>query len=263
MVRYCVYLVCGRTTRGTRRRYVGYTRSLVLRQFWHGLKVKPCWMRCLKPEETRYDVLQSGFEALGEALCSEAVLAAKEILKCPLTARGGPWSSPKKLTEDQLALVRKVAKCRELEELYSLTGDKRTALARHLANVPFEHQAVEEGPRVFLRTSNKSGTPGNRMRRMQLWDGCYERNDENHKVAHRGVDWQARRTVETSRRPLRRKKKCVLCQCRGKQEGKKQKPNSGRDVCRNNALRGGGENSTRRYLRELFRDNSKARCQAP
>ena len=204
MVRYCVYLVCGRTTRGTRRRYVGFTRSLVVRKYWHGLKTKPCWMRCLRAEENRYDVLQSGFKTLGEALCAEAVLAAKEILKCPLTVRGGPWSSPKKLTEEQLALVRKVANCKELDELYSLaTSDKRTALARHLADVPFEHEEVDESPRVFLRTSNKSGTPGNRMRRMHLWEGRYERNDEFHQVAHRGVHLQERRAVETARRPLR------------------------------------------------------------
>ena len=41
------------------------------------------------------------------------------------------------------------------------------------------------------------------MRRMHLWEGRYERNDEFHQVAHRGVHVQERRTVETARRPLR------------------------------------------------------------
>ena len=61
----------------------------------------------------------------------------------PLTAGGGPSSSPKISTQEQLDLVRKVANCKKLKEFYSLTDDKRTALARHLANVLSEQQEVD------------------------------------------------------------------------------------------------------------------------
>ena len=61
----------------------------------------------------------------------------------PLTAGGGPSSSPKNSTQEQLDLVRKVANCKTLKEFYSLTDDKRTALARHLANILFEQQEVD------------------------------------------------------------------------------------------------------------------------
>ena len=53
MVRYTVYSVDGVTTRGTKRTYVGYTRSLSVRKFYHQLKTKPAFMRCMKPEDVR------------------------------------------------------------------------------------------------------------------------------------------------------------------------------------------------------------------
>ena len=45
MVNYSVYLVTGRTVRGTPRAYVGYTRALDVRKHFNRLQGEPCWMR--------------------------------------------------------------------------------------------------------------------------------------------------------------------------------------------------------------------------
>ena len=73
-----------------------------------------------------------------------------------LTAGGGPSSSPIFFTQEQLDLVRKVANCKNLEEFYSLTDDKRTALACHLANVPFEKQEVDGVHAVVFALQTKT-----------------------------------------------------------------------------------------------------------
>ena len=214
-LRYCVYLVTGWTTRGTYRRYIGYARSLTVRKYWHGLKKKPAWMRCMRKETLTYDSLKSGLTSLADALREEAIISAAEICKHPLTARGGPWSSPKKLSEAQLMLAKQVAKSETTEQLYSLvSADRRSSPARHLSNVKFdvtedEHKNVT----VFMRTRRDSGTPGNRVRRSHIWEGRYEPNDDNHKIAQRGRDFSERRKLETSRREKRRKKTLCFAIC--------------------------------------------------
>ena len=204
--RYCVYLVTGFTVRGTLRRYIGYTRSLVLRRYWQNLPEKPAWMRCLRSEGKTYTELRTGLTSLADALLEEAIQSARLISKYPLTTRGGPWSSPKRLTDSQLDVIRQVAACKTAEDLYPFTADGRNALARHLANVSFE--CVEENDvvaQVRMRTSNRSGTPGNKVRRSHIYENRYTRGDKDHRRAHRGIDEEERRMVETSRRPKRAK----------------------------------------------------------
>ena len=74
----------------------------------------------------------------------------------PLAASGGPWTVPKNVTQEQFDLVRKVPNCEKLQEPDSLTSDKGTALARHLANVPSEQQEVDGVHAVVVRTSKKA-----------------------------------------------------------------------------------------------------------
>ena len=156
-------------------------------------------------EETRYDELETGLTSLAVALTREAVLSAREIVKSPFLSRGGPWSHPAKLTETQLTEAEKVAECNTPEEVLELCTDGRTALSRHLANVSFCTETVDNVQRVSLRTSNRSGTPGNKVRRDHLREKRYEQNDDFHQQAKRGRDVKARRSTETERRPSRAK----------------------------------------------------------
>ena len=165
-------------------------------------------------EETRYDELETGLSSLAVALTREAVLSAREIAKSPFLSRGGPWSHPAKLTETQLTEAEKVAECNTPEEVLELCTDGRTALSRHLANVSFCTETVENVQRVSLRTSNRSGTPGNKVRRDHLDKERYKQNDELHQQAQRGKDAKARREAETERRPSRAKKMSLYTHAR-------------------------------------------------
>ena len=83
-------------------------------------------------QETEYTVLKQHVESKAEALAQEAMFAAKAIKQKPCQVRGGPWSSPKPLSEAQLEQVRKVSLCTSLLELKKLVAkDSRTALSRH------------------------------------------------------------------------------------------------------------------------------------
>ena len=134
-------------------------------------------------KETCYDELETGLTSLAEALARDAVYSAKEIVKSPFLSRGGPWSHPQTLSETQLAEAQKVSKCSTPEEVVELCTDGRTALSHHLANVSFCVETVDNVQRVSLRTSKRSGTPGNQVRRDHLRTTRYERNDEFHQQA--------------------------------------------------------------------------------
>ena len=213
MVSYLVYLVTGKTSRGTGRGYVGFTRSLDVRKHFHRLQSKPCWMRPWLGE-TEYVVLREGLENKAVALAEEAILAAKAILQKPCQVRGGPWSSPKPLSETQLDQVRRVSLCSSLVELKQLVGeDSRTALARHLLDLDFCSQELPSAaPEVMVRLprSSRSGTPGNEMRKRLKREKRHllgtKRFQERLKNAHRGKDPSKRRALETEKRPSRSKK---------------------------------------------------------
>ena len=161
-------------------------------------------------EEVKHFDLETGLTTLAEALAREAVLSAREILKSPFLVRGGPWSHPQPLSSFQRAEAKRVAKCESPEEVVALCTDGRSALARHMANVSFKTNSPDGVQRVVLRTSNRSGTPGNQMRRTHLWEGRYEEGDEFHLKAHRGVDVKERRELETSKRASRAKTVCFV-----------------------------------------------------
>ena len=89
-------------------------------------------------EDFRYQVLENKLPSLSAALVAEAMWAARHIVTDPATTRGGPWSSPKPLTESQLDLVREVSKVRSCKSLVEISGrDRRSALYRHLCSLTF------------------------------------------------------------------------------------------------------------------------------
>ena len=157
-------------------------------------------------EDFHYQVLENNLPSLSAALVAEAMWAARHIVTDPATTRGGPWSSPKPLTESQLELVREVSKVRSCKSLVEISErDRRSALYRHLCSLTFasEPSARSHPYRgMFVRTSSRSGTPGNLCRSRKIFEGRLVKGSRRHKRSHRGVDVKARRAQETaSRKP--------------------------------------------------------------
>ncbi len=92
---YYIYALTFLSRRGTRREYIGYTRSVDARVAFHKQWPTPF----AKPSGTDFHVrtLEEGIASKECALALEALHAARAILKTPATARGGPWASPKPL----------------------------------------------------------------------------------------------------------------------------------------------------------------------
>ena len=205
MVTYSVYAVRGVTARGTKRTYIGYTRAIDVRKHYHRLPTKPAFMRCWLGE-LQYEKLKLNIMDKTSALIEEAKFAAEQILQSPSTVRGGPWSSPKPLTEAQMDCIRRVSLCTTDTEIVQLAReDERSCLARHLHDLKFQNDAPST-PIVVFRM-NRSGTPGHLRRKQALYAGTYKPNDKKHRQAHFGVDDKEQRRVETSSRPSRSKKK--------------------------------------------------------
>ena len=157
-------------------------------------------------EDFHHQVLETNLPSLSAALVAEAMWAARHIVKDPATRRGGPWSFPKPLTESQLELVREVSKVRVCKSLVEISErDRRSALYRHLCSLNFGSEPCESSHLyrgMFVRTSSRSGTPGNLCRSRKIFEGRLVKGSRRHKRSHRGVDVKGRRAQETtSRKP--------------------------------------------------------------
>ena len=152
-------------------------------------------------------ILESNLPSKAVALVAEALHAARQVSKNPTTARGGPWSSPRKLTTEQLNNVRQVSKLRSTSSLFELaTNDRRSSLHKHLSDLSFSGEHSPEATAYkggYVRMSNRSGTRGNACRKDRVRRGVYVQGDKDHKRSHRGVDQQARRVAEYKNRKLR------------------------------------------------------------
>ena len=201
---YYIYALTFLSRRGTRREYIGYTRSVDARVAFHKQWPTPF----AKPSGTDFHVrtLEEGIASKECALALEALHAARAILKTPATARGGPWASPKPLSASAMGDVGAVAQCRSLLAIDALAQqNRRGALYRHLKDLVFdrpEEAAVGE-PVVrgaVVRRRVRSGTPGNACRKKQILQGKLKSGSLQHRRLHRGRDPAARRGVETARR---------------------------------------------------------------
>ena len=134
--------------------------------------------------------------------------AARHIVTDPTTTRGGPWSSLKPLRESQLQQVRQVATVRCSERLVEISEeDRRSALYKHLCSLIFAFEPSADSHLyrgMFVRTSSRSGTPGNRCRAQRIRDGTLVQGSRRHKRSHRGVHVKARRAQETASRKPRK-----------------------------------------------------------
>ena len=84
MTIYKVYAAHGVTWYGTKRTYVGSTRSLKARSHFHRLRsTQPVWMRCWTDGEPRYEILKASVYPKHQALLYEALLAAQAIAADP------------------------------------------------------------------------------------------------------------------------------------------------------------------------------------
>ena len=153
-------------------------------------------------EELKYNVLASDLESLSDALCLEALFTARKLTQAPAQVRGGPWSSPKPLSETQLKQAQQTAKCETLDALAVLAStDQRSCLAKHLANVSFVTSTDAVGnTRVVVARRNRSGTRGNVCRKRALKDKVYTRTSWDHYFAHRGANAEENRSREYANR---------------------------------------------------------------
>lgn len=192
-------------------------------------------------KDMEYKVLKKDIAGKERALLDEALFAAREIMRTPSSARGGPWSSPKPLTCNQIDLIQKVARCTTHAEVLELAStDARSALARHLCqrvctdphcdvcflsdmiscgmlvwllllislcacDLSFSTEAAAQSQEAIRVRCNRSGTPGNVRRKRSLMTGEYLQNDAQHQRAHRGRDVSERRRFETTKRLSRAK----------------------------------------------------------
>ena len=200
------------TKRGTRRKYIGSTKWLHLREGF--LKSKPpAYMRCMDADgKLDVKVLEEGIESKAAALAVEALLAARGIAKDPRRTRGGPWSQPGPLGASALAEIRAVAACRSLVSLSGVAAERpKGPLARHLRDLKFVKAAGAPAEATVTRgahvvrvrrkpSSGRTGTPGNQCRAEQLDRGVFARGSSAHRRLHRGRSPTACRRRETARR---------------------------------------------------------------
>ena len=228
---YCIYRAFFRTERGTYRAYVGHTGSLEERK--RTLRTKPPdW---LKPGVGSVDVLvvEEGIASKSVALVLEAMHAARAICSRPHTCRGGPWSSPRALSDAALRDVAAVARCRSLTSIWDIARQRKGgALWKHLEDLAFTAASDAPSSAVVVRgawvhrikrsgrsgasgpsgQSGRSGasgpsgrgTPGNKHRRKLVLARKLKRTDLKHKQLHRGRVPTVRRQAETLNRGGRR-----------------------------------------------------------
>lgn len=208
---YILYCVSFKTAKGTFRKYVGFTRSLVLREWWHARK-PVAWMKCSeRGGEWSYDVLDTA-PTKAAALALEALHAARLMVSAMDEVRGGPWVKPT-LPDGAEAEIRAVAPIRSFDRLAEVAEElKGGLLYKHLKELNFVDAAsapagavVTRGAVVVRRRKGgKSGSTGNASRKSQMRDKNFVKGSNRHKRLHRGIDYAERRAVEQSRRPPRR-----------------------------------------------------------
>lgn len=208
MVRYSVYKVDFTTKKGTPRTYVGYTRSVDLREHWHKMK-PPKWVKPRKQDsELKFEILEQDIENLETALALEALHAARRIAASPNTCRGGPWLKPTMDDSSWLQEVRDVARMTSLMSVSSYAAKSPDGnLNRHLKDLEFvkPNDAPQATPvrRAVVMRKSRSGTPGNKNRADQVRRGTLKKPSAAHTRSHRGKIPQERRALETSKRVRR------------------------------------------------------------
>lgn len=210
---YYVYCVTFTTRQRTGRRYVGYTRALELRTWWH-FKKPVAFMKCAeRGGEWSYDVLEADIPSKEAALALEALHAARLINAEPDHVRGGPWVKPT-LPHGAMSEVRAVASVRSLPRLHEIAEEMRGGLLwKHLKDLKFVTESeAPSGARatrgyVVLRKrkSGKSGCTGATSRRNQIARKVLKPGGKLCKRLHRGITPKAQRAVETAKRPRRRR----------------------------------------------------------
>lgn len=208
MVRYIVYKVYFTTKKGTRRSYVGYTRSVDLREQWHKMK-PPAWVKPRKQDsDLKFEILEQDIQNSETALALEALHAARHIAGSPDTCRGGPWLKPTMPDLSWLQEVRDVARMTSLMSVSNYAAKSPDGnLSHHLKDLEFVKpdaapQATPVRRAVVIRKS-RSGTPGNRNRADQVRRGTLKAAGGSLRRSHRGKIPKDRRAVETSKRVRR------------------------------------------------------------
>ena len=204
MTIYKIYAAHGVTWYGTKRVYIGSTRSLKVRSHFHRLRsTQPAWMRCWTDEDPSYVILKSSLYPKDQALLYEALLAAKAIKADPQQARGGPWSTVH-LSQFAFAQISEVARLNNVSELFAYAQkDKRSALWQHLRDVAFDTNLNSESGRAGAYSkSGRSGTAGNKWLKKALKSGRIVRGTPEHRQCKRGG---ISRTEEYRRRNARDK----------------------------------------------------------
>jgi len=204
-VTFLVYQVTFVTQACTRRGYVGYTKCLDLRRYWHRRK-PPSWMKAahktLEAARFTYRVLEKNIPTKCAALAAEAIWAARQISKFPHSVRGGPWVRIE-LTQDMRQEIEVVSLRKSLIQLWKYAdAHPRGLLYKHLKDLSFERSASGYRGAVVTRASRSgpSGEPGNASRRSQLDRDVLKKPSAQLTRLHRGIDAQACRARETLKR---------------------------------------------------------------
>jgi hypothetical protein len=138
MVLYTVYKASFRTKRNTKRCYVGYTGDTPRREY--ALKkpgpYQPVWCQAVC-DSLDFEELAVNIPSKTAAKALEALLAAKEIARAPLSSRGGPWTWLRLSAQDRQE-VKAVAACQSLKELFAVSPDFPGGhLQQHLQDLRF------------------------------------------------------------------------------------------------------------------------------
>ena len=156
MVNYCVYKASFRTTKGSRRVYIGMTGDAARRErsLQQAGPHQPAWLKagCQRFE---FDIVVGNIPTKAAALATEALLAAHQWRRTRLHARGGPWIKPS-LSALDLAELREASRCKTLGELLELPAAKGAgSLGKHLRDLSFETSQSIPGP---SQTALRSGS---------------------------------------------------------------------------------------------------------
>ena len=203
---YDIYKASGWTHRGSVRDYLGHTRCMSIRTYFHKQSHRPRWLAACDVEQAlRYDILEQGLASKEIALVAEAFHAARAIVQNMATTRGGPWSSPRPLSASQICEIKEAAKLRCARKLFELAAkNKRCSLHKHLCGLHFESDPSSEmtyrGAEIVRLTTKTSGTNGNVCRKRRIADGTLKAGSIKHKRSHRGRNFKKRRVQETTNR---------------------------------------------------------------
>ena len=109
---------------------------------WH-LRKPPAWMRPMRKDTLKLQILEQGIPSKEQALVLEALHAARQMVRFPFLARGGPWVRPTLPLVKLAPQIKAVAACRtllrvnEVASQFSLTCN----LQKHLKDLAFESSA--------------------------------------------------------------------------------------------------------------------------